>query len=189
VILLSPVMLGERLRGREIGGAALAVLGAAVVIVNGIPGVDRELVPHWQGDLLLVLSALCYASYTLLGRGVLTRASALGVTARSTLWGVAALLPFAAAEWVAGSRPIWTLRATAGTLYLALVITALAYFAWNWALERVPAPRAAVFLNVQPVAGALLGVGLLGEPLTVFILVGGGLIVAGIGLTVGNHGR
>ena len=65
-------------------------------------------------------------------------------------------------------------------LYLGIVITGLAYLVWNWALERVEAPRAAVFLTVQPVAGTLLGVLLLGEPASIFTVVGGGLIVAGV---------
>jgi len=74
-------------------------------------------------------------------------------------------------------------------MYLALVITAFGYLAWNWALRRVEAPRAAIFLNVQPVVGALLGVALLGEPLTAFTLAGGALIVAGLGVTFGNAER
>ncbi|PYN20409.1 MAG: arsenite S-adenosylmethyltransferase [Candidatus Rokuibacteriota bacterium] len=62
----------------------------------------------------------------------------------------------------------------------AVVITALGYVVWNWALRRVPAPRAAIFLNVQPIVGALLGSALLGEPLTPFTIAGGALIVAGL---------
>ena len=77
----------------------------------------------------------------------------------------------------------------AGTLYLALVVTALGYLVWNWALRRVKAARAAIFLCVQPVAGALLGVVLLGEPLTVFTLLGGGLIVGGLALAFGSVAR
>ena len=65
-------------------------------------------------------------------------------------------------------------------LYLGVIITALAYLVWNWALERVEAPRAAVFLTVQPVVGALLGVALLGESVTIFTAVGGAMIMAGV---------
>lgn len=169
LMLLGPLLLGERLTRREAAGAALAVAGAAVVVVNGIPGVTERLVPHWRGDLLLVLSGLAYASYSLFGRDVLSRHAAIRVTAWSILWGVAALVPLAAAEWIQGRRPAWTWAAVAGTLYLALVITAFGYLAWNWALRRVEAPRAAIFLNVQPAGGAL--------------------IVAGLGVTFGNAER
>lgn len=180
LMLLGPLLLGERLTRHEAIGGALTVAGALLVVSDGLPGLGGGLFPHWRGDALLVLSALAYASYSLLGRRVLVRHGAAPVTLRSLLWGIPLLVPLAAAEWLGGQRPAWTLPAVAGTLYLSVVITALGYLAWNWALERVPASRAAAFLNVQPVAGALLGVLLLGEPLSAFTLLGGALVVVGL---------
>ena len=189
MILLSPWYLGERLSGRGAVGGALTIVGAVVVVVNGIPGVTEQLVPHWSGDLVLVLAGVAYATYSLLGRRVLERHAPLGVTTRSLVWGAAALLPVAGAEWASGARPVWTASAVAGTLYLAVVITALGYVAWNWALARVPAPRAAIFLNIQPIVGALLGAVLLGEPLTPFTILGGALVVTGLAVAFGPGAR
>src|SRR3989442_5204473 len=76
------------------------------------------------------------------------------------------MAPLAALEWAAGARPVVTPSAVAGTLYLALVISAGAYLVWNWALARVEASRAAPFLTVQPGVGALLGAVGLGEAVT-----------------------
>ena len=42
VIVLSPLMLGERLTRRECAGAALAVIGGALVMLNGVPGVTAR---------------------------------------------------------------------------------------------------------------------------------------------------
>lgn len=184
VLLLAPWLLGERLSRRERAGAACALGGAALVLVNGVPGLSARLVPHWRGDLLLVLSGVAYGAYTLLGRPVLARHRALPVTARSILWAIPVVIPLALAEWLGGQRPVWTGGALLGVLYLAVVITALGYLVWNWALEHAPAAHAAIFLNVQPVLGALLGVALLGEPLTLFTLGGGALVVLGLALTV-----
>ncbi len=131
MILLSPWYLGERLSGRGAVGAALTIVGAVVVVVNGIPGVTEQLVPHWSGDLVLVLAGVAYATYSL----------------------------------------------------------ALGYVAWNWALARVPAPRAAIFLNIQPIVGALLGAALLGEPLTPFTVLGGALVVTGLAVAFGPGPR
>ena len=189
MILLSPWYLGERLSGRGAVGAALTIVGAVVVVVNGIPGVTEQLVPHWSGDLVLVLAGVAYATYSLLGRRVLERNAPLAVTTRSLVWGAAALLPVAGAECASGARPVWTASAVAGTLYLAVVITALGYVAWNWALARVPAPRAAIFLNIQPIVGALLGAALLGEPLTPFTVLGGALVVTGLAVAFGPGPR
>lgn len=184
LLLLSPLLLGDRLSRREAIGATMAVAGTVVVVVNGVPGLTRALVPHWRGDLLLILSGFAYASYTLFGRGVLSRHAVAVVTAWSMLRGAAAMIPLAWLEWRAGQVPVWTPGALAGTLYLGIVITALGYAVWNWCLDRLGASRAAIFVNVQPLAGALIGVWWLGEPLTPFTIVGGLLILAGVHLTV-----
>jgi len=184
LLLLSPLLLGERLSRREAIGATMAVAGTVLVVVNGVPGFTRALVPHWRGDLLLILSGLAYASYTLVGRGVLSRHVVAVVTAWSMLWGTAAMIPLAGLEWRVGQLPVWTPGALAGTLYLGIVITALGYAVWNWCLDRLGASRVAIFVNVQPLAGALIGVWWLNEPLTPFTIIGGVLILAGVHLTV-----
>ena len=180
LILLSPLVLGERLTRREGVGALLTVVGATVVVLNGIPGASVAIAPHWRGDLLLVLSGAAYAGYSLFGRDVLARHRAVPVTAWSILWGLVVMAPFTVAEWLAGDRPDWTQAAIIGTLYLGLVITALGYLIWNWGLERVEAPRLAIFVNIQPLAGALLGVVALGEALTIYTVAGGVLILVGV---------
>jgi drug/metabolite transporter (DMT)-like permease len=115
---------------------------------------------------------------------VLARHEPTRVTVAAIGWGVVAIAPLTAAEWWAGLRPVWTGAGIAGTVYLGVVITGFCYLLWNWSLARVAAPRAAIFLNVQPVVGALLGVMLLGDALTAFTLAGGALVVAGLSLTV-----
>jgi drug/metabolite transporter (DMT)-like permease len=184
LLLLAPVVLGERLRPREAAGAALALGGTVVVVVNGVPGLTSRIVPYWKGDLLLILSGVAFAAYSLIGRDVLARQSPLPVTMRSLVWGGTALLPLAAAEWVGGRRPAWTPPAVLGLLYLGAVLTGLVYTLWNHALQRVGASRAAVSLNLQPVVGAALGVLLLEEPLTPFTVAGGLAIAAGVWLTL-----
>jgi drug/metabolite transporter (DMT)-like permease len=184
LLALSPLLLGERLSRREALGAGLTLLGAVVVVVNGIPGLTRSLVPHWRGDLLLILSGLAYAGYSLLGRDVLPATRCRGSAPTRSCGGTVAIAPLAVHEWRAGPPPAWTEAALVGTLYRGVVITALGYATWNWALELVGAARVAVFVNVQPLAGALLGVWWLREPLTRFTVAGGLLIVAGLHLTV-----
>ncbi len=183
LILLSPLVLGERLRRREAMGAGLVLLGTVLVVVDGIPGITVAVLPHWRGDLLLVLSAVAFASYSLFGRDVLARWDARTVTARSIVWGAASMAPLAALEWASGTRPAWTAAGAATTIYLALVVTALAYLAWNYGLARVSAPRAAIFINVQPVVGVVLGVLLLGETATMATLAGAVLVIVGLGVT------
>ena len=183
MLLLGPAVLGERLTRREALGAALAVVGALIVVADGIPGVTRSVLPRWRGDVMLALSGVAYAVYSLLGRPVLTPANSIAVTRRSLVWGAVARAPLVSVEWMAGARPVASVPALLGTIYLAVVITALGYVAWNWALARVEASRAATFLTGQPVVGALLGAAVLGDPVSVYTGAGGLLIVAGLWLS------
>jgi drug/metabolite transporter (DMT)-like permease len=187
IMLLSPALLGERLRRREAAGATVALAGTALVVLNGVPGLTHAVAPHWRGDLLLALAGVAYGAYTLIGRDVLARHGPVLVTARSIGWGAVVMAPLAVIEWVGGARPAPTVAAVAGVLYLAVVITALGYLVWNWALARVSAPRASIFLTVQPIGGAVLGVVLLREPLTAFTAAGAALIVLGLWLTVADR--
>lgn len=184
LIALSPLVLGERLGRLESLGAALALAGTVLVVVNGIPGVTERIAPHWQGDLVLVLSGVAFAAYTLIGRDVLARHDPFGVTLWSIVWGAVGIAPLAALEWTAG-RPIALTPATVATiLFLGIVISGYGYLVWNWAIQRVSAPRAAVFLTIQPIVGAALGIVFLGEAVTPYTVAGGGLVVLGLGLTV-----
>jgi drug/metabolite transporter (DMT)-like permease len=62
--------------------------------------------------------------------------------------------------------------------FSGLFCTATTTLLWNWGIHRVPASRAGVFVNIEPVLGSWLGVQLLGEHLGPFAWLGGALIVA-----------
>jgi drug/metabolite transporter (DMT)-like permease len=72
-----------------------------------------------------------------------------------------------AAQWVA-------------LLFLALVCSVVAYFVYNFALTRIPASRAAVYIYFEPVVTVLFGVTLLSESLSWQTILG----AATIGLSV-----
>jgi drug/metabolite transporter (DMT)-like permease len=184
MIALSPLLLGEQLTRREGWGTMLAIAGAIVVVVNGIPGLTLAVMPHWRGDLLLLLSGICYAAYSLIGRAVLARHSSVTVTAWSLFWGMVTTAPLAIGEWLGGRGSTFGAVGVVGGLYLGIVMTGLGYLVWNWALERVTAARAAIFLNVQPLVGALLGIMWLGEAATAFTAIGGAFILSGLWLAL-----
>jgi drug/metabolite transporter (DMT)-like permease len=68
-------------------------------------------------------------------------------------------------------------------LYLALICSCVGYFMWNFALSRLEAVKAAVWLYIEPVAafiGEALIFNLMPTPLT---LTGGGAIILGALIT------
>ncbi len=63
-------------------------------------------------------------------------------------------------------------------LFLSVVCSVIAYFAYNSALSKIEASRAAVYIYFEPVVAVLFGVTLLGEPLSWQVVVGA-LSIAG----------
>ena len=61
--------------------------------------------------------------------------------------------------------------------WLSIGCTAVANALWNVALRTLGAARAGVYVNLEPLVGAALGVALLGESLGAGALVGGACIL------------
>jgi drug/metabolite transporter (DMT)-like permease len=53
----------------------------------------------------------------------------------------------------------------------------MAFLLWNWGLARVPTSRAGVFLNMEPLVGAILGLIFLRESLGISAILGGLMIL------------
>jgi len=173
----SSILVGEGLGRREAAGALLGFLGVALV---ALPGLVIDFDPLFLiGVVCLLLNAVCWASYSALSRRMMRRLDRpLVVTSYVTVLGTLALLPMSAAsDWgsVLRLQPVqWV-----SVLYLALVCSGLGYFLWNYALSRLEAVRAAVWLYMEPVA-AFIGEALIfGQTPPALTILGGLLIVAG----------
>jgi drug/metabolite transporter (DMT)-like permease len=106
-------------------------------------------------------------------------------TAWILTFGTLALAP-AALLWEGMPRLDLTLLGWASVLVLGLGCSAATYVLWNWGVTRVPASRAGVFLNLEPLVGALLGILVLGEAWGPGTVVGGVLII-GAALVVSHR--
>ena len=51
---------------------------------------------------------------------------------------------------------------------------------WLWALKTIPASRVTVFLALSPLTAIVLGVALLGEPVTAEMAAGSAFVAAGL---------
>jgi drug/metabolite transporter (DMT)-like permease len=161
----------DRLSARNWGMVMVSTLG--VLLIIGWPGSRR----NWLGDALVLASMLTSVAWILLSKRLIERYSALATSSYTLTFGALTLLPFSLL-WD-GLPPLHLARDVwASVLALGLGCTALTYALWNWGLERVPASRASVFLNLEPVVGALLGVIVLQESLGLTAVIGGALILA-----------
>ena len=168
---------GERLDG--IGWAALAgsTLGVALIVLGG-QHARTSSGPSLLGDLLVLLAMVVALFWILMNKRLMQQHSPAVVTVYGIYSGSVMI-----AAWVLlvdGPPPVhgialpaWLASAASG-----LFCTAGSTLLWNWGIHRVPASRAAVFLNIEPLLGSWLGVELLGDRLGPFAWAGGALILA-----------
>jgi drug/metabolite transporter (DMT)-like permease len=76
-----------------------------------------------------------------------------------------------------------TFRAWAALAAQGLLATTAATLLWNWGVSRVPTSQAGIFLNFEPVVGALLGVFVLHEMLG-WTAVAGAVLIVGAAVAV-----
>lgn len=178
--VLARLFLGEAFGARKVLGLLLALAGVFVVIRYGT---DRSVDwPYLSSALLLALSPLCWAVYTVIGRSVPP-----GADPFDTTWAVLFVgsLP---ALLLARPAMVQTLVASPGALaaalYLAVPCTLLAYAGWIWALRRVPAGEAAAFVFLNPPLANLWAWMFEGATLRPPFLLGAVILLAGVAMIV-----
>jgi drug/metabolite transporter (DMT)-like permease len=180
-VWLARRVAGERLSARQLLGVVVSVLGIALAFVE--PGSTiRGGALALLGDGLLLLTALLGAVYGVLAKRALTRDPAVTVTAYAMLFGGALLVPAALAEGLVPVLGRLDGRLLALVVFLAVPGGALAFLLWTSALSRLTPTQVAVYVNLNPVVAALLGIWLLGERRNVAFALGFAAVVAGVAL-------
>jgi len=178
VVLASPTtqLLEAALARRRPSGVAL--LGSLAAAAGAYLTLEPYLaVRSYLGPLLAALATLSWAVYTVFVRGVYRLYSPIEAMAWISLFGLAAMSPAAAASEPATLADPLVLALVA---YVAAVPGALAYAAWNVAVQKAGPRRSAAVLPLMPVLTTLLSHLLLGEAPTATQLIGMAVAVAGV---------
>lgn len=177
--LLTAAALGrERITARLLGGVLLSIAGVAVSLA---PKLGAPHAGHWWGELAVAAAACTGALCSVLYRPYLQRYPTVPVSAFAMLASVLVLAVLALAEgW---PQRVGQLSGQAwGVIAFIGLSSGVGYFWWLYALKHESPTRVTVFLSLNPVTAALLGWGLLGEPLHAPALAALGLIAAGLWL-------
>lgn len=167
----------EKLTLRKTLGVGIAMLGVFAALASGLGAAPDG---AWRGEAIMIGAVLCMSFYNVWSRPFMQRSSALGflcvgmgagaialvligvVTGR-----VAVLADFGAAQWIAG-------------IYLGIGGGALAFILWVMALQRTTPTLVANTMTVNPIAAGLLAAQLVGEPITLNLVLGLVAVFAGI---------
>ncbi len=173
VVLFAPLVLSEKITARKLVAVAICLSG--VLVLAG----DRAVGVSLTGLMLMLAAIIIFALYTVLFKKMTPRYGALPITAFTGLFGGLCILPLAfgieGMPLAAYGTVDWVNMA-----YLSLVGTALGYFLFIYGINHVEAGTGSMAFFLKPFLAALFAWMVLGEALTVPMLVGGGFILAGM---------
>ena len=185
IVIGSGLALREHVPTIRLLAAVLSAAGVIMIIAgDGSGGIAGG---SLFGDLLIVVSAFSWTAYTLLGKAGEDRMSPITVTAGTMGFGAVFLIPLVAGEVATQRLPVPSMESLLALAYLGLVASAVPFLLWNYALTKVDASEAGVYINLVPVIAVASGAFLLGESVTVWHLFGGSVVLGGVWLASAEH--
>jgi drug/metabolite transporter (DMT)-like permease len=181
--LLFAVLLGrEKLSGLKALSLALAVAGVCLVIRPERASFSST---TFVGDVLTMANSMSYAFFLVISKRLMHRVDALAATALMFVFGAIPIVLFGfasarALDYAAVPASVWAWGA-----FIVVFPTAAAYVLISWTLARAEASLVALFVYMQPLIAAFLGIVFQGEILTARTVAGALLIFAGVYLALG----
>jgi drug/metabolite transporter (DMT)-like permease len=168
---------GERIALRRGCGLVLAFSGLVILVLPGISA------PPWHGAALMLVAGVAWGLYSLRGRGVENQTAATACNfLRAVPMTLALSLLFLSSAHFDGRGAVYALLSGA-------IASGLGYAVWYTALRGLRATSAASVQLSVPVIAALGGVALLGETVTLRLLLAALTILGGIALVLWRPDR
>ena len=174
VVLMSAALWKAPITRRKVAALVLALVGCG--LVSGLAGGEVTASP--RGLLLGVASGFCYATYTIFSHYTLRHYDSLTMTYWTFVFAGLGSLVFW--DTAAITAVMTDGRGIAGALGLAVIATALPYLFYTKGLEGVESGKASIIANVEPVVGALVGVFVFGEALSLWVILGIVCVLSGV---------
>lgn len=173
IILVSPILLKERLTVRKILCVVAALAG--MVCISGILGQEIPGAKELKGVLLGLAAAVLYACVVLINKQL----KGISAYERTVLQlGISAVIMLV---YCLVTVPLSTLRLDVMSAVMMVVVgavhTGLAYYLYFGAIEVVPAQTAAIISYIDPVVAVLISALILAEPMGVVGWIGAVLIL------------
>ena len=174
VVLMGAALWKAPITKKKVAALCLAFMGC--VLVSGIMG--GELTISVLGLVAGIASGFCYATYTVFAHYVMDHYDSLTMTYWTFVFAGLGSLLF----W---DTQVMTAVFTSGggivnALGLIVIATVLPYLLYTKGLEGVESGKASIMANVEPVVGALVGVFVFGEVLSIWVILGVVCMLGGV---------
>lgn len=181
-IIILRLGLGDRPPRAGMAATALGFLGVGVLLLPG----ERPQEASLAGMLIILVAAASWATGSVVSGRRPMPGDASVATTLEMLVGGAALVLVGAAVGELGELRLGEIstRSAVGLAYLIGPGSILAFSAYVWLLQNAPLSLVATYAFVNPVVAVALGALILGEALSLIVLVGAAMIVSAVGAVV-----
>jgi drug/metabolite transporter (DMT)-like permease len=180
--ILSVIFLHEKFDWLQVTGIILAVVGVLIVVSEG--KINGLIEGHFgeTGDILILISAINWAVFSILSRrGLKTNhATQMMFFVMTFGWLFTSILFVASGNIQDIGNMTWT--SLVGIGFLGIFCSGLAYIAWYDGLQEIQASQIGAFLYIEPLVAVIVAWLILGENLLIITLLGGGIILLGVRL-------
>jgi len=184
-VVLLRTATGDRPRSMTYGGVLLGLAGLVVLVVPG-SDVGGSTV---AGVLTIVAATVCWAVGSFFSARLPLPPNTYVAAAWEMTTGGAVMLALALGRGEASGVDVsgFSTRSWLALAYLITFGSLLAFTSYVWLLSNAPISLVATYAYVNPVVAVILGALILAEPVTAAILVGGGIVVAGVAIVVSTE--
>lgn len=180
--LLDRVVFGRRLRSSAYAGFAIGFLGLAFLFDPfGEGSIDRF------AALVIVLSAVCWSAGSLYSRGAALPTRPLVSAGLASVCG-GVLLSVAAVVTGELEEAEWSANSLLALGYLVVFGSLVGFSAYVWLLRAAPTSLVSTYAYVNPIVAVVLAWALLGEEISLQMIVAGAAVVVSVALIVGMSG-
>ena len=178
IVLLSTLLLNEKVGAKVLLALLLAITGALILSVGSINANDFS---SFYGPMEVVLSALFYALFSVLGKPLVSKYGSAPTTIWAGVLGTAMMLPLLSSSFIAQVESL-PLNGWISVLYLSILSTVLGYTLFYTLIRHKSVSTISIQLYLAPIVGVVGGVVLLGESVTTLTVMGGALMLIAVAL-------
>lgn len=171
--LIAYAMLGDKPGLRQMLAFPVGIVGVGIVVLGAGAHVHVAI-----GDLFLMIANINWAFYNVLVRKHMPKDTS-GVASTAGIMSVGALALTAVALLAGETFVMPSFHAGSALVAMAVGGGVLAYLFWNIGIGALGAARAAIFLNLVPVASMVIAA-FSGQPPTHVQLLGGALVIGAV---------
>ena len=183
VAILAWSWLKESISRQTLAGFSLAIIGGCWLSLASETSISAP--NPLLGNFYEFLAMVCAAGYTVSLKHLTNNYPPLFLTAFQAFIGSLFFFPFLFLPDVSLTI-VWETIPALAVIYLGTFITLGAYGCYNYSVSRIPASRAAGYVNLIPVFGIVLGMIILGDTLNLSQWLACGLVFCGVWLSSGK---